>query len=372
MQTLPQSIAFYDIDCMIIFFVYLSPKLFACNLINTTIFMSYATIKDIAKILGISPSTVSRALRAKYNVKEETRNKVLTLAHEMGYTPNQSAVGLRQKRTYTVGIIVPEMITTFFITIINIIQNEIKKKGYKLIIVQSQEDTEIEYNSLLLMEEYRVEAVILSVCHINKNNETYLRLQKKGIQLIFFDRVPSLPATKIIIDDYKKAFFMVEYLIRLGKKRILHLAGPMHIQNATERAKAYKDALKKFNISYDANLVIDAGISIEDGEQALKNIKSKNIDFDAVFSFTDTLAIGAKNYLQSNGYSIPKDVALAGFSGSILSTIVQPQLTTVEQPLELMAMTIADLVIKKIENPLLEDRTIVLDAEIKFRASTEG
>lgn len=335
--------------------------------------MSYTTIKDIAKELHISPSTVSRALRGEYNVKKETRDRVIEVANRLGYTPDQSAVGLRSKKTYAIGIIVPEMVTPFFITIINIIQSEIKKKGYKLIITQSQEDPEIEYSNLLLMEEYRVEGIILSVCHLNKNNDAYLRLQKRGIQLVFFDRVPSIEGSKVIIDDYKKAFFMVEYLIRLGKKRILHLAGPKHIQNALDRKKAYQDALKKFNIEYDPQLVVEAGISIEDGEKAITKIKEeKNIDFDAIFSFTDTLAIGAKNYLQTHGYNIPKDVVLAGFSGSLLSTIIQPQLTTVEQPLQEMGKTVADLLLNKIDNPNLTDKTIILDAEIKYRGSTEG
>ena len=334
--------------------------------------MSYATIKDIAKELNISPSTVSRALRDEYNVKKETREKVLEVANRLGYTPDQSAIGLRNKKTYTIGIIVPEMITPFFITVINIVQKEVKTKGYKLIITQSQEDPEVEYNNLRLMEEYRVEGIVMSVSHIDRNKDLFLRLQAKGIQFVFFDRVPVIEGTKVIIDDYLKAFFLVEYLIRIGRKRILHLAGPSHIQNAIDRKKAYQDALAKFDIPYDPLLVVEAGISLEDGEQAIQKIKEiQHIDFDAIFSFTDTLAIGAKSYLQSHGFRIPEDVALAGFSGSLLSTIVHPQLTTVEQPLEQMGLTVAKLIIQRIENPQCNHETIILDAQIKYRGSTE-
>lgn len=334
--------------------------------------MAYATIKDIAKELGISVSTVSRALRGEYNVKQETRDSVMAVADRLGYTPDLSAVGLRRSRTYTIGIIVPEMVTPFFITIINIIQSELKEKGYKLIIAQSQEDTEIERSNLLLMEEYRVEGIILSVCHLNRNNEVYSRLQQKGIQLVFFDRVPSIESTKVIINDSVKAFFLVEHLIRSGKKRILHLAGPTHIQNAIHRKRAYIEALKKFKIEYNPQLVVEAGISIEDGERAIRKIVEEDkVEFDAIFSFTDTLAIGAKNYLQTHKYKIPEDVALAGFSGSLLSTIIQPQLTTVEQPLEEMAKKVTNLLLSKIEKPNQKEQTIILDAEIKYRASTE-
>lgn len=333
--------------------------------------MRYITIIDIAEQLGLSKSTVSRALRDSSNIKKETKQKVIALAEKLGYKPNNIAINLRQRQTMIIGIIVPEMITTFFITVINVIQEILIKKGYKVIITQSQENAEIELNNLRLLEDYRVEGIIMSICHLKKNEEEYLRLQRNGINIVFFDRVPHIEAPKVVINDYKTSFFLVEHLIHSGSKQIIHLAGPDYLQNAIDRKKGYRDALQKFKIAYDPKLVIDAGISIESGEKTLSNlVEQHKIEFDAIFCFTDTLAIGAKKYLQAHNYRIPEDVALAGFSGSLLSTLVEPQLTTVEQPLEEMAEASVRLLLEKIDNPLIENKTIVLNAEIKLRAST--
>lgn len=335
--------------------------------------MPYVTIKDLAKQLGISASTVSRALRNDKNISPETKNSVVELAKELGYKPNTNAVNLRQRKTHIIGIIVPEMVTPFFITVINYIQEILYNDGYEVIITQSQEDPEKELKNLRLMENYRVEGIIMSICHLDQNNEEYIRLQKKGINIVFFDRVPNIDAPKIVINDYQKSFFLVEHLIRSGRKRIVHLEGPPYLQNSIDRKKGYKDALKKFNIENDRQLIVRAGVSIEDGEQAIATMVEKDkIDFDAIFCFTDTLAIGAKNYLQKNNIKIPNDVSLAGFSGSLLSTIVHPQLTTVEQPLAEMAEAAVKLLLEEMsDTPPAKHETIVLDAKIQLRASTE-
>lgn len=336
--------------------------------------MGYTTIKDIAEKLGISSSTVSRALRGDERIKKDTRELIIQTAELLKYSPNYTAVGLRRKRSFIVGMIIPEMVTSFFVTIINQVQNELKKNGYRLIIAQSQENVDIERSNLEMMEQYRVDAILMSVCHKSKNIDVYDRFINRGTPIIFFDRVPDIgTASKVIIDDYKKAFFLVEHLIRKGHRRILHLAGPAHIQNAVDRKRAYTDALQKFKITYDPALYVTAGISIEDGEETTRKIKEiYKTEFDAIFCFTDTLAIGAKNYLQKHGYKIPTDVALAGFSGSLLSTIIQPQLTTVEQPLDQMADAVCELLFKHLDDKDRNPETIVLDAEIKLRESTEG
>lgn len=333
--------------------------------------MAYTTIKDIAKALGVSTSTVSRALRNEANIKSETKERVRTCAESMGYEPNYIAVTLRQKQSKVIGIIVPEMVTTFFITIINAMQERLLEFGYKVIITQSQENSNVELNNLHLLENYRVDGIIMSICCRNKNEDEYLRLQKKGLNIVFFDRVPAIDASKVIIDDYSKSFLLVEHLIRSGYKRIVHLAGPPNLQNALDRKRGYQDALTKFKMNGYPELLVDSGISFEDGEHSMKKlIEEKKLEFDAVFCFTDTLAIGAKKYLQSHGYRIPNDVALAGFSGSLLSTIIHPQLTTVEQPLIQMAHTSVDLLLEKINDKSSTNKTVMLDANIKIRASS--
>lgn len=333
--------------------------------------MKYITIKDIAKELQISKSTVSRALADDRNVSEETKQKVLCLAKELGYKRNEMAVNLRKKHTQTVGIIVPEMVTPFFLHVIISIQRVLNEKDFKVIITQSHEDAEAELYNLKLMESYRVDGIIMSICDRNKNLKEYIRIKELNIPIVFFDRVPDkIYANKVIVDDYKKSIFMMEHLIRSGRRRILHLAGPDRIPNTHERKRAYMDALAKFKIPFDPELLIDGENMRSEGERVIKDFLSRNIPFDAIFSFGETLAIGALNHLQSQGIRVPQDVSICGFSGTYLGTIVTPQLTAIQQPFIQMGETAAELIIEQIENPEASCRTVTLDAEIIIRQST--
>ncbi|WP_455672622.1 LacI family DNA-binding transcriptional regulator [Phocaeicola sp.] len=334
--------------------------------------MKRVTIKDIAEHLTLSVSTVSRALIDDKNIRRETKEKVLEAAKLLGYKPNPVATNLKYGRTNTVGVIVPEMITPFASQVIEGIQKVLYPKGLKVIIAQSSENPETERENLLMMERFMVDGIIICLSHHTQNKEEYIRIQKEGIPMVFYDRIPEgMDVSQVVVDDYLKSFFIVEHLIRNGRKRIAHLQAPPYIYNSIERARGYKDALAKFNIPSDSALVVKTGMTIEDGRQAAAQLMKVGTEFDAIFAFTDTLAIGAMNYLQEQHIKIPEEVAVASFSGTILSTIVTPQLTTVEQPLFEMGEKTAELILEKINHPEAKNRTIVLDAEIKLRASTE-
>lgn len=334
--------------------------------------MKYATIIDIALELGISKSTVSRALRGDdRNVNKETKKKIVEIAERMGYKRNELAVNLRKKSTRTIGIVVPEMITPFYMNFITYAQQLLNKQGYRVTLAQSHEDPEAERTNLQMLEDYRVEGILISVCHNRKNLDIYQELIDKGIPLVFFDRtITDISVPKVKIDDYMKAFFMVEHLIRSGKKEIVHLAGPAYIENAIERKRGYKDALEKFHIHYNPEYVVDSGVNFTDGEKAVEKLIQKGIHFDAIFSFTEMSALGAKSNLQKLHYSIPEDVAISCISGTDLCVLVHPSLTTVEQPVKQMAEAASHLIIEKIENPAISDKTVTLNAEMIVREST--
>ncbi len=335
--------------------------------------MKHVTIKDIAKYLALSVSTVSRALTDDKNIRKETKDKVLDAAIKLGYKPNPVATNLKYGRTNTVGVIVPEMFTPFAAQVIEGIQRTLYPKGLKVIIAQSNENSETELENLQTMERFMVDGLIICLCHYSANAEKYRQLQADGLPIVFYDRIPDdSEASKVVINDYTKSFFMVEHLVRSGRKRIVHLHAPDYILNSHERYKGYQDALQKFNIAYDKNLVIKTGMAIDDGKRAAEKLLKSKLSFDAIFAFTDTLAIGAMNYLREQSVKIPEDVAVAGFSGTVLSTVVYPRLTTVEQPLEIMGQTAAELILEKIKDPDAPNRTVVLDAEIRLRESTEN
>lgn len=339
--------------------------------LKSDIAMKHVTIKDLAARLCLSTSTVSRALTGDKNIRRETREQVQALANELGYKRNEVALGLKRGQTNTVGIIVPEMITPFAAEVIGGIQEILFREGLRVIITQSNENPATERMNLRLMEQFRVDGIIIDLCHNLENEEEYRRIQHEGTPVVFYDRVPlSDDVTKVVVDDYIQSFFLVEHLIRSGRRRIIHLEAPSYITNAHERLRGYRNALEKFGIPYDPALVIKAGISIDDGKQAAERLLRENVSFDALFAFTDTLAIGAMNCLQEHGILVPEEVAVAGFSGTVLSTIVHPQLTTVEQPLREIGRTAAGLLIEKIRHPETSPRTVTLKAELKIRRST--
>lgn len=334
--------------------------------------MKHITIKDIARHLSLSVSTVSRALVNDKNIRRETKEKVLEAAKALGYKPNPVATNLKYGHTNTVGVIVPEMVTPFASQVINGIQSILYANGLKVIIAESHEDPQKERENLQLMERFMVDGIIICQCSYKENKDEYLRLQQAEMPMVFYDRIPhGLDVSQVIVDDYMKTFFLVEHLIRSGHKRIIHLQGPDYVYNSIERARGYKDALSKFNIPIEADMLIKTGLSFDDGAKAADLLIKRGIPFDAIFAFTDTLAIGAMNRLRELDKKIPEEIAIASFSGTVLSTIVYPQLTTVEPPLQEMGKTAAELILEKIKNPASPNRSVVLNAEIQIRASSK-
>lgn len=335
--------------------------------------MKRVTIKDIAKHLTISVSTVSRALSDDKNIRSETKERVLEAAKELGYKPNPVATNLKFGRTNTIGVIVPEMVTPYAAEVIRGVQDVLYPKGIKVIIAQSSEDFILERANIAMMEEFMVDGMIVSLVDYKKNLDEFARLNKEGMPMVFFDRIPhGMDVSQVLVDDYLKSFFLVEHLIRSGRRCIAHLKGPDYVYNAHERFRAYRDALNKFNIKLDEDLIISGKLDFADGAKAVDELLGKDMELDAIFAFTDTLAIGALNQLRTRGVKCPEQVAVASFSGTELATIVNPQLTTVEPPLHQMGEEAANLILEKLKCSISPTRSIVLDAVMCVRESTKS
>jgi len=335
--------------------------------------MRYVTIKDIAKALGISKSTVSRALSGdERNVGKETARIIRDKANEMGYHRNELAVNLRANSARVIGVVVPEITTPFSMSFIASLQRFLAEEGYRVNIAYSNENPQTEQENLEMFVAARVDGLVVSTCHNKQNLDYYRNLVARHFPLVFFDRtIPEIRASMVRSNDYIKAFFMVEHLIRTGKRDIVHIAGPGYIQNTSERLRGYKDALEKFKIKYRSEYVISTAVGVEDGAQAVESLLiAKNIKFDALFCFTETQALGAKRAVQEHGFSIPGDVAIACMSGTALSTLVYPQLTASEQRFDEMAKETARLIIDKIHNPLSEPETVIVNSTMSIRNST--
>ena len=332
--------------------------------------MKHITIKDIARSLCVSVSTVSRALTGDKNIRRETREMIVEEARRLGYKRNPVAMNLKMGRTNTIGVIVPEMHTPYAATVVNGIQEVLYRKNQKVMIAESDENPDRELENLEMMEQFMVDGLIVSLCSYRRNTDMYRRMAEGGMAIVFYDRIPhGLDAPQVLVDDNVDSYFMVEHLIRLGRRRIAYLQGPDDIYNSLERGRGYREAMEKFGL-YDPQLIVQTGMTFRDGSDAIDRLLGAGIDFDAVYAFTDTLAIGAQNRLRAIGRRVPEDVFVAGFSGTELSTIVSPQITTMEPPLEEMGRRAAELVMEKINNPLAENKTVVLKTTMQCREST--
>lgn len=340
----------------------------------------YVTILDIARELGISKSTVSRALSGDTgNVKGETLQKILNTAERMGYHRNEMAVNLRQRSTHSVGIIISEIVTSFYMNFINYAQTILRKEGYKVIIAISNENPELERENIQMMEQIRVDGILMSACNKDENVDIYNKVIAQGIPIVFFDRtlektegknVASLKASQVRMDDNVMAFFMVESLIKKGYRNIVHIPGPSYIRNSYDRRKGYREALEKYRLPYEPQYILSSALSAEEGCKVMTDFLKKKIPFDAVFGFTETALLGAKSALQKQGLRIPDDVALCCMSGTTLCTLVHPTITAVEQPVERMAMEACRLLREHIADEDKQPEDIALRGEMVLREST--
>lgn len=330
----------------------------------------HVTIKDIARSLCISVSTVSRALTDDRNIRKETRDMVVEEAKRLGYKRNPVAMNLKMGRTNTIGVIVPEMHTPYASQVIGGIQEILYKKNQKVMIAESDENPDRELENLKMMEQFMVDGLIVSLCSYRKNIEMYQQLEEAGMAVVFYDRIPyGMDVSQVLVEDNVDSYFMVEHLIRLGRMRIAYIQGPDDIYNAYQRGLGYREAMEKFRL-YDPSLIVKTGMTFKDGADAIDRLIYNKVDFDSVFAFTDTLAIGAQNRLRALGKRVPEDIFVASFSGTELSTIVSPRITTMEPPLEEMGRKAAELVMEKINNPETENKMIVLKTTMRCREST--
>lgn len=331
----------------------------------------YVTILDIARKLGISKSTVSRALSGDtQNVKDETLRKILSTAEQMGYHRNELAVNLRKQSSHNIGIIIPEIITSFYMNFINHVQSFLRKRGYKVIIAVSNESSAQEAENIHMMEQIRVDGILMSVCDKDKNIGLYRKMMERDIPIVFFDRtIENAISSQVRMNDNIMSFFLVEALINQGRKHIVHIPGPSYIRNGYDRKMGYREALEKHQLPYDADYVLPPALSADEGARVMEDFLQRHVIFDAVFGFTETSLLGAKTTLQKHGFRIPEDVALCCMSGTALSTLVHPTITAVEQPVEEMAREASRLLLEHLENGNKPMEDVVLRGETIYRES---
>jgi LacI family transcriptional regulator len=338
--------------------------------------MKETTLKEIAETLGISITTVSKALKNYSDVSEKTRNAVLALAEELNYTPNSFAVNLRTKESKTIGLIIPEVVHHFFSNVINGIIAEAEKNGYLVIILQSNESLELEKKQVDLLINKRVDGIIMSLSNESNNDFHIKEILRKEIPFVQFDKISKLiPSSKVVINDQKAAMEAVQHLIDKGCKKIAHIRGPENPQNAIDRFIGYKKALEKNGIQYDSKLVYTCkNVTFEEGIEFAKQIVEDHPDVDGVFVITDLVAVGVLAYFNEKGIQVPNQIAVIGFSNWFMSQVITPKLSTVDQPSYEMGVAAFSLLLEEMichkYGKLFLPRTIELETSIIERESS--
>lgn len=339
--------------------------------------MKAVTLKQIAEELNLSITTVSKALKNYPDVSKKTKQLVLDLAEKLNYVPNSFAVNLRTKKSKTIGVIIPELVHHFFSTVINGILNEAERQGYLVILMQSNENYELETKQVDLLINKSVDGVLISLSNKTNDFSHLKKIMDHDIPLILFDKITkSINCTKVIIDDRKASYDAVTYLIKKGHKRIAQFRGDLNPQNSIDRFLGYKQALLDHDIPYDKSLVYicDNNSDFEDGYTNAENLMRDHGDnVDALFTINDLLAIGALRYFSDNQIKVPEQIALCGFSNWLMSSMVTPTLSTIEQPGYEMGKTSAERLLYEIdcknEGEIASPKKIILQTKLIIRES---
>ena len=332
------------------------------------------TIKDIAKALNFSTSTVSRALRGSYEISAETKKLVLEYAEKINYRPNPIALSLKERRSRSIGVIVSEIANNFFSEAINGIESVAYNRGYHVIITQSHESEQREKVNVEHHASRSVDGLLISLSS-ETVDLTYLKeLHEKGLPIVFFDRITDeIETHKVTANNYLGALHATEHLIYQGFKKIAHITSSTTLSITKERLKGYKDALEKHNIPFNESLVKYCNhggkISEEVGDAVSELFKGK-IKPDSIFTASDritTLCIGILRCMK-----LKRELGIIGFTNIKVGELFNPPLTVVKQPAFEIGQTATELLIQIIESkrPVVDFKTIILDTELIIRESS--
>lgn len=338
--------------------------------------MKATTLKEIAAMLGISITTVSKALKNYPDVSPKTKKAVKDLAEQLNFTPNSFAVNLRTKESRTIGLIIPEVVHHFFSNVIKGVIEEADKNGYLVIILQSNESLELEQKQVELLFNKRVDGILISLSNDSNDDHHLKKIITRGIPFVQFDKISKLiPSSKIVINDQKAAAAAVQHLIDIGCKKIAHIRGPENPQNSVDRFIGYKKTLEKNGIPFDSKLVYTCqNVTYEEGVEFTKQIVKDHPDVDGIFAITDLVAIGVLSYLNENHIAVPDQIAVIGFSNWFMGQVMMPKLSTIDQPSYDMGIAAFSLLLEEMncrkEGSLFSPRTVELGTSLIVRQSS--
>ncbi|MFW5889585.1 MAG: LacI family DNA-binding transcriptional regulator [Bacillota bacterium] len=305
------------------------------------------TISDIAKKANVSTATVSRVLNNKSDVSDKTRKKIKNIIEKMDYNPSIIARGLSLNKTHTIGLIIPNITNPYFPEIAKGIENKAEKEGYSVVLYNTDNDYEKEMKILRIMQQKQVDGLIVSLTE--KTKDYINKLFSKDFPIVQIDRkVIGLKCPSVITDNFFSGYKATKYLIEHGHRRIAHIVGLPDIQNSIDRLNGYKKALKDYNIELNNEYIVQGDQTIESGYKKGKRLIKLKSAPTAIFSANDLMVIGVYKAAKELSINIPSDLSIVGHDNINISSIVNPSITTMNQPKYKMGEKAAELLIEQL------------------------
>ncbi|NGQ96707.1 LacI family transcriptional regulator [Brevibacillus sp. SYP-B805] len=328
-----------------------------------------ATIRDVAKLAGVSVATVSRVLNKNGYVNNKTEEKVLKAIAQLNYEPNAVARGLAGKQTGTIALILPDIANPFFPEMARGVEDVAQAYGYTVILCNSDDQGHKEKSYIEMLKKKYIDGIIFASNTLGQADVEQMR--RNNIPLVVLDRAPTRQLCSVIrSQNYEGARLAVRHLLEMGCRKIAHIYGPQELITAKKRLLGYEESVKHFPW-YTPSLMVPGHFRVDGGLRAVKELFEKHPDIDGIFCGNDLMAIGALKGLYQLGVRVPEDVALIGFDGIGLTEITQPELSTVAQPIYEMGSLAAKVLIETIETGVTEPRLYELEVALVARDSTK-
>lgn len=329
------------------------------------------TIYDIARIAGVSTATVSKVFNKTGNISEKTRRRIMEICEELDYQPNVLASALTGKNTYSLGLLIPDMVNPFFAELARNVEDRAQELGFNLIICNTDNDMTKEVKYIQLLRQKSVDGIIVATGV--RNDEILKELIDQHVPVALVAREMSVLSTStVLVDDFAGGYNATSHLIELGHRHIAVIAESMSVSSSKERVRGYRHALQEAGLPFDENLVLTSDFSIVAGRMTALSLLSREDRPSALFACNDLLAIGAIQAAKELNIRVPDELSIVGFDNTILASITDPPMTTVAQPIRAMGHRVVDLIIGEINESLTVKQRIVLLPELIIRRSTQA
>lgn len=334
--------------------------------------MESVNIKQLASLLNLSIATVSKALRDSYDISKGTKEKVIALANELNYQPNPHASSLRKHKSKTIAVIIPEIANNYFTLAINGIETVAQEKGYHVLIYLTHEDYKKEVSLAKELYNGRVDGVLISVSGTTTDCTHLHNLQKKGLPIVFFDRVSEeFETVKVTTDDYESSYLATRHLVEQGCKKITHLAISKSLSIGNKRLQGYRKAIAEFKLPDSESLIVECTNNDEKDVALIRDMFIREKP-DGIFAAVERYAMAGYEVCRQLDLNIPKDVKVISFSNLPIASFLNPSLTTITQPAFNIGHEAAARLLTTLEkkNVPLTNESIVFKSSLIQRAST--